>query len=212
MTEQAAEFVQLKGYDDYEILSVYPFTIRRKDNHYEVSEFNDNGYISVYLNRRKIRKHVLIANQFIPNDDPEHKIVVDHINRDTTDYHLSNLRHATISTNSRNKSGNKSRTFQFIKALPRDAIKITDYEVYHKSGSVIHHFEDYYWSNGFFYYFNGDDYRIMHINESNQGYKYVYLLNTEGQNVCVQVAKFKRLYNLIEYHDDETPKGSQANE
>ena len=36
MTEQAAEFVQLKGFDDYEILSVYPFTIRRKDNHYEV--------------------------------------------------------------------------------------------------------------------------------------------------------------------------------
>ena len=37
-TENIAEFIPLLNHDDYEILSTFPFTIRRKDNHYEVKE------------------------------------------------------------------------------------------------------------------------------------------------------------------------------
>ena len=44
---QPVEFVSLLDYDEYEILTVYPFTIRRKDNHYEVSEYYRNGYSSI---------------------------------------------------------------------------------------------------------------------------------------------------------------------
>ena len=63
--QNIAEFVPLRDHDDYEILSVYPFTIKRKDNHLEVSEFNDKGYYHVYINRRKIRKHVIIFRMMI---------------------------------------------------------------------------------------------------------------------------------------------------
>ena len=33
--ENVCEFVDLIGHEDYEILNVYPFTIRKKSNHYE---------------------------------------------------------------------------------------------------------------------------------------------------------------------------------
>ena len=36
--EQVIEFVPLEDFPDYEILNVYPFTIRRKDNHFEVKD------------------------------------------------------------------------------------------------------------------------------------------------------------------------------
>ena len=39
---ETVEFVPLLNLDNYEILTVHPFTIRRKDNHYEVKE-SDRG-------------------------------------------------------------------------------------------------------------------------------------------------------------------------
>ena len=69
MAEQIVEFVDLINFEnDYEILNVYPYTIIRKRNHYEVKESLDNkGYIRVVLNGKIYRKHRLIALQFIPN-------------------------------------------------------------------------------------------------------------------------------------------------
>ena len=57
--EQQGEFVDLLIHPDYEILTVFPFTIRRKDNHYEVSECVDKstGYIKVALNNKIYLKH-----------------------------------------------------------------------------------------------------------------------------------------------------------
>ena len=51
--EQVAEFVDLLNHEeDYEILNVYPFTIRTKLNHHVVSEYiHTNGYVCVLLNR-----------------------------------------------------------------------------------------------------------------------------------------------------------------
>ena len=190
------EFVSLKDHEDYEILTTYPYTIRRKDNHYVVNEFNDNGYISIYLNRKKIRKHIIIAKQFIENDDPINKIVVDHINRNTKDYHIENLRWTTISENSRNKSGQKNLKYKFVSNIPNNALTITEYEIYHKNSRTTYHFEDYYYYNNNFYWYNGIDYRILHINESKDGHKYVYLRDIESKSVCVQITKFKRMYDL----------------
>ena len=60
-------FHNLLNHDDYEILNVYPFTIRRKRDHYEVTEsvHKSTGYYRVTLNRIKYLKHRLIAEQFI---------------------------------------------------------------------------------------------------------------------------------------------------
>lgn len=98
-------FVPLKGFSkDYEILNKYPFTIRRKSNHFIVNDSNHiTGYIRVCLNGTYYMKHVLIARQFIKNDDPAHKTEVDHKNRNRKDYRLSNLRWVTPSENNYNR-------------------------------------------------------------------------------------------------------------
>ena len=69
-TESIVEFVPLNNFEDYEILNIYPYSIRRKDNHYKVKTFNNNGYIALVLNGKIHYKHVLIANHFLINDYP----------------------------------------------------------------------------------------------------------------------------------------------
>ena len=106
---QSVEFVPLLEFEnDYEILNQYPFTIRRKSDLHEIPESSRGAwYISVNLNQQSYDKHRLIAKQFIPNDDPEHKIQVDHINHDKTDYHLDNLRWVSVSDNFKKSNKNK---------------------------------------------------------------------------------------------------------
>ena len=97
-------FVSLKGFKDYEILNKYPFTIRRKSNHAIANDSKHNmGYIRVCLDGVYYLKHVLIAKQFLHNDDPAHKTEVDHKNRNKKDYRLSNLRWVTPSENNYNR-------------------------------------------------------------------------------------------------------------
>jgi hypothetical protein len=49
---------------------------------------------------RKI--HLLLANHFIPNIDPENNTVVDHIDRNKDNFNLNNLRWSTIKENANN--------------------------------------------------------------------------------------------------------------
>ena len=186
--QELVQFVPLKGFDDYEILNQYLFTIRRKDNHHEVKEsVESNGYIRVNLNRKKYYKHRLIALQFLPN--PDNLEQVDHKSRDRTDYHLNNLRFVSASTNQRNKSSNQNVTYEFVKEIPADSTVVNDY------GN--HQFEDYYFHDDVFYFFNGIEYRKLHVNEKKNGAKYVNMMNTDNKRVRVYYSKFKRLYNLI---------------
>ena len=73
------EFVDLLSHPDYEILNVYPFTIRRKDIHHELKEWLRKGYPSVALNGKTYYKHRLIALQFLQN--PNNYTEIDHINK-----------------------------------------------------------------------------------------------------------------------------------
>ena len=190
MTEQAAEFVQLKGFDDYEILSVYPFTIRRKDNHLEVKEHNSvDGYPRVHLNSKTYFKHRIIALQFIPNDDPEHKDQVDHKNRIRNDYHIDNLFWCTQSTNQMNKGSNNGIKYEYVDEISDEATVINEYNGYE--------FENYFYHENKFYYYNGLSYRILHINEDKRTRAlYVNLMNTEGKRVRIYINKFKKLYEV----------------
>ena len=50
-----SSFVPILDFEnDYEILNEYPYTIRRKNDKYEIKEYYDNnGYVRIVLNQRK---------------------------------------------------------------------------------------------------------------------------------------------------------------
>ncbi len=196
--EKVVDFVTLNEYPDYEILSQYPFTIRRKDNHYVVKEFTNksNGYVCVCVNGNKqVRKHRLIANQFIPN--PDNLPMIDHLNRDRTDYHLSNLRWVSVSDNSRNKSSNKGVSYEFIDDIPDDAIVITHYDLRNE--------RRYFGENKYYYNYNDDIfyeritneiYRIMHVNTLKGGRKCIMTRDINNKQTTFYIHTFKHQYGL----------------
>ena len=74
---EAIDFVHLLDFNDYEILNVYPFTIRRKDTHRIVKEsIKTNGYKQVALNGKHYLLHRIIPLQFIHNDYLINKYIV----------------------------------------------------------------------------------------------------------------------------------------
>ena len=177
--------------ETYEICDEYPYTIRKKSNGFELKEsINQRGYYSVSLNRRHYLKHRIIAKQFIKN--PNNYNCVDHINRNKTDNHISNLKWASHSINSRNKSSNCGVEYTYIDydAAPRDLIIITDYGK--------HELVDYYYSpsNDLFFYDNDDQLRILHINENKHSIKYIYAMNIYNKKFKIFYDKFKKLYHL----------------
>jgi hypothetical protein len=73
------------------------------------------GYKNLYLNINKQRKFFrisrLVAQHFIPN--PENKKLVDHIDRNTSNNHVSNLRWATFSENLGNQLSRKGSASKY---------------------------------------------------------------------------------------------------
>ena len=190
-SEKVVEFVPLLDFeDDYEILNDYPFTIRRKKDNHIISEWIDSGYVKVSFAGKNHKKHRIIAKQFIPNDDPEHKTQVDHINRNKSDYHIENLRWVTNSENQKNKTSNMGIVYTFVDEISDDSIKVTDY------GN--HKFENYYYDENTdkFYFFNGRQYRELHVIEKRNGLLYVNMMNTNNTKVNVFYSKFKQLYDI----------------
>ena len=200
--EQAIEFVPLDDYPDYEILSQYPFTIRRKDNHYVVSEILKNdGYLDVRLGEKTYKKHVLIAKQFIPNDDPTNKIKVDHINHIKTDYHLENLRWATISENSKNCTSHKGIVYEFVDDIPNDAIIIDYYDTkkeHHvfKQGDYYYYYDKETGEDIFYARITDKLYRVMYIQTIKNGMKRISLTDINNKKVIVYIHSFKFQYCL----------------
>ena len=189
-----AEFVPLLDFeDDYEILNEYPFTIRRKRDHYEVKECDrGNGYMSLRLNNVTYQKHILIAKQFIHNDDPEHKTKVDHYNHIRNDNHLENLHWCTQTENNRNKSSHLGVQYEFVDEIDDESIEVTDYGK--------HQFENYYYDQTVdeFYFWNGKQYRKLHINTNkSSGSLYVNMMDTDNKKVNIYFSQFKKLYDLV---------------
>ena len=180
--------------NDYEIFTEYPYPIRKKSNKREVTEsvYKHNGYVHVHLNCVQYYKHRIIALQFIPNDDPLVKTEVDHINRDRSDYHINNLRWVSRRENMLNKSSNNNVEYEFIDYddTPDDLVQVNDYGV--------HEFEDYYYSpeNNLFYFDNGINLRVLHINFMKNGSAYVCAMNNENKRVKICFTKFKKLYGF----------------
>ena len=194
--EQESEdnWIALINHTDYEININYPFPIRKKANKKVIAEYlnKTNGYITCYLNRIIHYKHRLIAQQFIENDDPEHKTDIDHINHDKTDNHLTNLRWVSRSDNQKNRTVvNNNIIYEYFDKIDEEAIEITDYGKYK--------FEFYYYveKDDAFYFYNGKTYRKLHVNlKKGQNSYYVYMYDKNNKLRAIYLNKFKRLYDI----------------
>ncbi|KAA6363746.1 MAG: hypothetical protein EZS28_040725 [Streblomastix strix] len=190
MTEQLIEENQwqiLTVDNDYEILTDEPYTIRKKSNGFiPITRINSDGYVDIKLNRVPYRLHRVLAIQFIPNPDnlPE----IDHINRNKSDNRLENLRWVTRSQNQKNKTSNHGVQYEYVDELSDDAIEITDYGDYK--------FEFYYYDNNDFWFYNGVQYRKLHMIDNGWSY-HVKVTDINDKITKIAVNKFKKLYDLI---------------
>ena len=184
--------------DEYEILNEYPFTIRRRDDHTIAEEFKRGmGYITVKLNGVLKDKHKLIAIQFIPNDDPEHKTEVDHKNKHRDDNHLENLRWVTRSKNLENRSKANGITYEFVNELPDDVIKVD----YYQSKKTYYEFEDdkyYYDIDEEVFYTKIDEniYKKLYVCLDQHDSEVAYLRDADNRRVGLYVKIFKVQHDL----------------
>ena len=206
--ESVVEFVPLLHFeDDYEILNQFPFTIRKKTNHYVLNETINkvNGYVQVHLNGKTVRKHVILAKQFIPNDDPEHKTQVDHISHDRADNRLQNLRWISPSENCRNRTVSTANTtikYEFVDDIPDDVIVVDFYD----TKTERREFEDgkyYYYHNEtndrdkFFGKITDNLYKILHINTNKAGNELIRLIDIDNKPVSVYINRYKYQHDLL---------------
>ncbi len=104
-------FIGIKGFENYEI-SRLGNVKNILTNKIRKNVLSKHGYyrVDLYCDGKKKRKniHNLIADIFIPN--PDNKPCVDHIDRESTNNDVNNLRWATYSENMMNKSKHKNNS------------------------------------------------------------------------------------------------------
>jgi hypothetical protein len=101
-----AEIKDIIGYEEIYTIDIYGHIYNKKKQKFLNPWMNNNGYLRVNLYKdgktKKFLLHRLIALHFIPN--PGNKPLVDHINRDILDNRIENLRFASYSENSTNRT------------------------------------------------------------------------------------------------------------
>jgi PhoPQ-activated pathogenicity-related protein len=189
MEESEGHWETLTGHEDYEIFSEFPNQIRKKINKRILKECINptSKYIQLSLNGKTAYKHKILAEQYLPNPDQLQQ--VDHINHNRIDNRLSNLRWISPSDNNRNMSSHAGVAYTFVDEISSEAIHVTEYSGYE--------FNDLYFHDNTFFYFNGIQYRKLHITELKSGALVVNITNVNHRNVTLTYAKFKREYDLI---------------
>ena len=195
---QVVDFVPLLNFeDDYEILNDYPFTIRKKSNKRVISEsLNNYGYIRIHLNCKSYLKHRLIGLQFLPNDDPEHKTELDHISRDRSDYHLSNLRWVSPTDNQHNRIHYRGINHEIVDELPNDAFEIEWYDTRNGRREI----KGYYYSisTDSFYHDNEVNYRIIPPHITNNSSSLIVSMRDVNNNViALVISRFKQQQGIM---------------
>jgi hypothetical protein len=111
------EFIDIIGYEGLYKINRNGDILKCKNNTLLKHNLSgDKRYYNVRLHLNKKQKsfllHRLLALHFIPNDDPENKIHIDHIDRNKHNNNLNNLRWVTCSENCRNKKRNGGISLQ----------------------------------------------------------------------------------------------------
>ena len=179
--------------NDYEIWSEYPHPIRRKGSDKVIKEtiHKSTGYVVCYLNHKHYLKHRIVALQFIPN--PDNLPQVDHINRIRTDNRLLNLRWVNRSENQWNRTSHKNNiVYEYFDEIPceneEDIIEVRDYGT--------HQFEDLYYHDNWFYFWNGFQFKRLHIGYRRNGLTLVQVQDINERWCSIIYSKFKRLYDV----------------
>ena len=129
-----------------------------------------------------VQIHRLLAYTFIPNDDPIHKIQIDHINYNRQDNRIENLRWVSCSSNLKNRTTFKGKkNYNFVDSLPIEAVEIRLFKG--------HNFEGLFYYNEHFYLFNGYNYREI-IETETRGYKYFFVYYIEHKKVSFTMKQY----------------------
>lgn len=110
--------MELKGFENYNIYhdgKIKSIARRGTPERWLKACDNGKGYLIVRLHQNGVRKtkyiHRLVAEHYIPN--PENKREVDHINRNSHDNRVENLRWVSSKENSRNTGCSKNNKLGF---------------------------------------------------------------------------------------------------
>ena len=123
------QWVTLNIAPKYEIDANFPHYLRKNGVIYEPYCTSDNGYYSYnFTDIPETLHHRIIARQFVENEDPEHRVVVDHKNDDGKDNRIENLQWITQSENIKKRKSYTQQGFQPLDVLPPNAVPLGEYE------------------------------------------------------------------------------------
>ena len=116
LSHQKELWEDLKACYGWKIYKKFPYYIRKAHHTQFLMMTIRDKYPLVEINCQMMRLHRLIAEQWIPN--PEHLPVVDHIDGDTYNYHISNLRWVTENENYMNIHVIKGKKLDLLNDIP----------------------------------------------------------------------------------------------
>lgn len=185
------EAKEIDGFPEYSITKSGKVYSHKRKRFLEVNLLD--GYERVYITNSEGRSgfmmHQLVGKTFIKNDDPEHKLQVDHLNGIKTDNHMENLEWVTNQENNRRK-GLRQKAANATKVATEKSEKISLNKVvkeYDKidldkgdEEKVILNFPDYSITKSGKVYSHKRG-RFLEPNLSDGAHR-VYLTNTEGRS------------------------------
>lgn len=96
-SQPGEKWKKIEGTEDYYVSN--QGRVKRKEKLLKQSADKD-GYWTCNIHRQRKRVNILVAKAFVPNPEPEHFDVVDHINNIKTNNNADNLQWTTRSRNS----------------------------------------------------------------------------------------------------------------
>lgn len=122
------EWKIIRGNEEY-LISNYGNALSTKTN--KLLELNSlrSGYKSIHINGKALKIHRIVATEFIHNDDPT-KNVVNHIDGDKLNNHVSNLEWTTLGDNTKHAYtiGKNRYTTRSIKQFDKEGNLIKQFE------------------------------------------------------------------------------------